>query len=119
MTKKDFIKIFIDEIYTKPPKKNYRTNNIIYNHFDEIWLIDSVDMIEYKISNIKGFRFIFVMIDNFSKHLWATPLKNKNSQTITEEFLYNLTTSKRSSLKIKCDTGNEWYKSIFQRFLKG
>ena len=75
MVKKDKIKVFIDEIYSKPPKKNYPTNKIIYNHIDEIWSIDLDDMIDYKTSNNKRFRYIFVIIDNFSKYLWAIPLK--------------------------------------------
>ena len=51
MIKKDLIKIFIEEIYSKAPKKNYSSNKIIYNHFDEIWSIDLADMIDYKTSN--------------------------------------------------------------------
>ena len=94
MIKKDLIKIFINEIYSKPPKRNYPTNKVIYNHIDEIWSIDLADMIDYKISNNKGFRYIFIIIDNFSKHLWAVPLKKTNSQTITNEFSNILTTSK-------------------------
>ena len=86
MAKRELIKIFIDEIYSKAPKKNYETNKIVYNHIDEIWSIDLADMIDYKISNNKQFRYIFVIIDSFSKYLWAIPLKNKNSQTITDEF---------------------------------
>ena len=69
--------MFIDEIYSKPPIKHYPTNKILYNHIDEIWSIDLADMIDYKISNIKGFRYIFVIIDDFNKYLSATPLKNK------------------------------------------
>ena len=36
------IKIFIDEIYLKPPKKNYPTNKIVtvVTHIDQIWSID-------------------------------------------------------------------------------
>ena len=75
MVKRDLIKIFIDEIYSKAPKKNYPTNKIVYNHLDEIWSIDLADMIDYKISNNKGFRYIFIVIDNYSKYLWAIPLK--------------------------------------------
>ena len=86
MTNKHNIKIFIDEIYSKPPIKKYSTNKIVYNHIDEIWIIDLVDMIDYKISNNKGFRYIFVVLDNYSKHSWAIPFKNKNSKTITDEF---------------------------------
>ena len=116
--KRDLTKIFIDEIYSKPPRKNYETNKIKYNHFDEIWSIDLADMIDYKISNIKGFRYIFIVIDDFSKYLWARPLKNKYSQTITNEFSNILTTSKRKLLKIESDRGAEFYNSIFQNFLR-
>ena len=117
MSKKDNIKTFIDEIYSKPPKKNYETNKIIYNHIDEIWSIHLADMIDYKVSNNKGYRFISTIIDNFSKYLWATLLKNKNSQTITQEFSNILSTSRRSPIKLKSDRGSEWYNSIFQNFL--
>ena len=65
--KKDLVKIFIDETYPSPPKKHFETNKIIYNHIDEIWSIDLADMIDYKTSNNKGFRYIFVIIDNFSE----------------------------------------------------
>ena len=73
--------------------KNYPTNKIIFNHIDEIWSIDLVDMIDFKISNNKGFRYLFIVIDNFSKYLFAIPFKNKYSQTITNEFSNILTTS--------------------------
>ena len=116
--KKDLTKIFIDEIYSKPPKKNYSTNKIIYNHIDEIWSIDLADMIDYKILNNKRFRYIFIAIDNFSKYLFAIPLKNKYSQTITNEFSNILSTSKRKPIKIESDRGSEFYNSIFQNFLK-
>ena len=118
MTKRDLTKIFIDEIYSTPPKKNYPTNKIIHKHIDEIWSIDLADMIDYKISNNKGFRYIFIIVDNFSKYLWAIPLKNKYSQTITDEFSNILTKSKRKPLKIESDRGAEFYNSVFQKFLK-
>ena len=117
--KKNLTKIFIDEIHSKPPKKNYETNKVIYIHIDEIWSIDLADMIDYKISNNRGYRNIFVITDNYSKYLWAIPLKSKYSQTITNEFSNILTTSKRKPLKIESDRGTEFHNSIFQNFLKG
>ena len=63
------MKIFIDEIYSKPPRRNNRTKKITYNYIDEIWSIDLADMIDYKISNNKEFRFIFVIFENFSKKI--------------------------------------------------
>ena len=118
MINKDLIKIFVDEIYSKPPRKNYPTNKIPYNYIDEIWSIDLADFSDYKTSNNKGYRYIFVIIDNFSKYLWAIPLKNKYSQTITNEFSNILIKSKRKPVKIESDRGTEFYNSIFQNFLK-
>ena len=116
--KTDLTKIFFDEIYSTPPRKNYPTNKVISNRIDEIWSIDLADFLDYKTSNNKGFRYIFIIIDNFSKYLWAIPLKNKYSQTITNEFSNILTKSKRKPLKLESDRGSEWYNSIFQNFLK-
>ena len=99
MVRKDLTKVFIDEIYSKAPKRNYPTNKIVYNHIDEIWFIALADMIDYKTSNNKSYRYIFIVIDNFSKYLWAIPLKNKYSQTKTNDFSNILTTSKRSLTK--------------------
>ena len=75
-------------------------------------------MIDYKTSNNKGFRYIFIVIDNFSKYLFAIPLKNKYSQTITNGFSNILTTSKRKPLKTESDRGSEFYNGIFQNFSK-
>ena len=118
MINKDLIKIFVDEIYSKAPLRKYPTNKIVYNHIDEIWSIDLADMIDYKTSNNKGFRYIFIIIDNFSKYLWAIPPKNKYSQITTNEFSNILTTSKRKPVKLKSDRGTEFYNSNFRNFLK-
>ena len=116
--KKDSTKIFIDEIYSTPPRKNYPTNKAVSNFVDEIWSIDLADMVDYKNSNNKGYRYIFIIVDNFSKYLWSIPLKNKYSQTITNEFSNILIKSKRKPIKIESDRGSEFYNSIFQNFLK-
>ena len=69
--------IFIDVIYSTPTRKIYPIKKIVLNHIDEIWSIDLPDIIAYKISNNKGLRYIFVILDNYSNNLWAIPLKNK------------------------------------------
>ena len=79
--------------------------------------MDLADMIDYKISNNKGVRYIFGIIDNHSKYLWAIPLKNKNNKSITDEFSNVLRWSKRRPLKLETDRGSEWYNRIFQNFL--
>ena len=75
--KRDLTKTFFDEIYKKPPMINYPTHKIAYDHIDEIWSFDVADLVDFKTSNNKGFRYTFIIKDNFSKFLWAIPLKNK------------------------------------------
>ena len=75
MINKYLINVFVDEIYSKPPLRSYPTNKIVYNHIDEIWSINLADFSDNRTSNIKGYRYIFIIIDNFSKYLWAIPLK--------------------------------------------
>ena len=46
------------------------------------------------------------------------PPKNKISQTITNVFSNNLTSSKRKPFKTESDRRSELYKSIYKNFLK-
>ena len=76
-------------------------------------------MIDYKIANNKGYRYLFIIFDSFSKFVWAIHLKITISKTITQQFSKILTSSKHSPIKLEIDRPSEWYNSIFQSFLKG
>ena len=116
MTQKN-IKIFINEIYSKPPKKNYVTNKTDVYHIDEIWSLDILDLKDYGPKNNRGYRYVLVVIDNFSKFGWTVPSKNKNAQTIKDSFENILICSKRKPKLIETDRGKEFYNNIFQDFL--
>ena len=116
MTQKN-IKIFINEIYSKPPKKNYITNKTDVYYIDDIWSLDILDLKDYGPENNRGYRYILVIIDNFSKYGWTVPLKNKNAITIKDSFENILISSKRKPNLIETDRGKEFYNNIFQDFL--
>ena len=116
MTQKN-IKIFINEIYSKPPKRNYNTNKTDVYHIDDIWSLDILDLKDYGSKNNRGYRYVLVIIDNFSKFGWTIPLKNKNAQTIKDSFENFLINSKRKPNLIETDRGKEFYNNIFQDFL--
>ena len=116
MTQKN-ITIFINEIYSKGPKKNYATNKTDVYHFDEIWSLDTLDLKDYGAKNNRGYRYVLVVIDNFSKFGWTIPLKNKNAQTIKDSFENIFISSKRSLNLIETDRGKEFYNFIFEDFL--
>ena len=117
MTQKN-IKIFINEIYSKPPKKNYATNKTDVYHIDDIWSLDILDLKDYGPENNRGYRYVLVTIDNFSKFGWTVPLKNKNAQTIKNSFENIIISSKRKPNLIESDRGKEFCNNIFQDFLK-
>ena len=116
MTQKN-IKTFINEIYSRGPKKNYDTNKTDVHHIDDTWSLDISDLKDYGPENNRGYRYVPVVIDNFSKFGWTIPLKNKNAQTIKEYFENILTNSKRKPNLIETDRGKEFYNNIFQDFL--
>ena len=116
MTQKN-IKIFINEIYSKPPKKNYITNKTDVYHIDDIWSLDILDLKDYGPENNRGYRYVLVIIDNFSTYGWTIPLKNKNALTIKDSFENILTNSKRKPNLIETDRCKEFYNNMFQDFL--
>ena len=106
MTQKN-IKIFINEIYSKPSEKNYNTNKTDVYYIDHIWSLDILDLKDYGHENNRGYRYVLVVIDNFSKFGWTIPLQNKNAQTIKDSFENILITSKRSPYLVEIDRGKE------------
>ena len=116
MTQKNNKK-FINEIYSKPPKKKYITNKTDVYHIDDIWSLDILDLKDYGSKNNRGYRYVLVTIDKFSKFGWTIPLKNKNAITIKDSFENILISSKRKPNLIESDRGKEFYNNIFQDFL--
>ena len=74
-------------------------------------------MNDYGIKNNKGYRYILVVIDNFSKFGWTIPLKNKYAQSITDAFSQIIKTSKRKPNLLETDDGKEYVSKIFNELL--
>ena len=64
--KNDLTTIFIDEIYSKVPKKHYPTNKIIYNHIEGIWSINLADfsVTKFQIIKVTGFSLQLALSQN-------------------------------------------------------
>ena len=78
--------------------------------------MDILDLKDYGFENNRNYRYVLVIIDNFSKYGWTIPLKNKNAQTIKDSFENILISSKRKPNLIETDRGKEFYNKIFQDF---
>ena len=117
MAKRDLIKIFIEEIYSRSPNKNYETNKTMIKSIDDTWSSDLLDRNDYGPKNNRGYRYILVIVDNFSKFGWTIPLKNKYSQSITDAFSQIIKKSKRKPNLLETDDGKEYVNKIFNEFL--
>ena len=115
--KKNSTKIFIDGLYSKTHKKNYQTMKIVIKSIDDTWSSDLLDMKGYVIKINKGYRYILVVIDNFSKFGWAIPLNNQFAESITDAFSQIIKTSRRKPNLLETDDGKEYVNKIFSEIL--
>ena len=108
--------MFINEIYSKPPEKNYATNKTDVYHIDDIWSVDLLDLKDFGSENNRNFRCILAVIDNFSKFGWSVPLKNKNAQTISNSFENIVISSKNKPCLIETDRRKHFLNNFFSKF---
>ena len=66
----------------------------------------------------KGFRFLFCVIDMFSKYAWVVPLKDKKGASIVDAFQNILDKSGRKPNKIWVDIGSQFCNSFFLKMVK-
>ena len=96
MTRKN-VKTSINETYSKPPKKNYATNKTDVYHINDVWSLDILDLKDYGPEHNRRYRYVLVIINNFSEFGRTVPIKNNNAQTIKDSFEKFLISSKRKS----------------------
>ena len=66
----------LSEELNKGVINRFERKKVVVNHIDEIHSCDLVDMQKYSRVN-KGYKYIFVNIDIFSKYAWGFPIKSK------------------------------------------
>ena len=116
MIERDLIKIFIEEIQSRSPKKNYGTNKTITRSIDDTWSSYSLDMNDYGPENNRGYRYVLVVVDNFSEFGWTIPLKNKYAQSIRDTFSEIIKSSNRKPNLLETDDGKEYVNKIQRIF---
>lgn len=107
-------KLVVDELY-KPARKNFRRRRIIIKGLDDLWQIDLAEFTQYAKEN-KGYRFILVVIDCFSKYLWTRPLKSKSADEVSKAMADVLV--KRQPRNLQSDQGKEFYNTKFNQLMK-
>ena len=104
-----------DELH-KPIKRNFTRRRVIVNHIDEIWAADVAEIQQFSKWN-KGYRYLLMLIDVFSKYGWIVPLKDKKGETVMIAF-QTIFKEGRIPKYIWVDKGKEFYNKHLKYLLE-
>ena len=99
----------------KPIKRNFTRRRVITHHSDEIWCSDLVEMQQFSKWN-KGYRYLLMILDVFSKYGWIVPLKNKKGETVADA-LKTILKKGRKPKYLWTDNGKEYYNKHVKELL--
>lgn len=105
----------VDEIY-KVPRRSFPRRKTKMVAIDNLWQID-LSILDMLSKHNKGFKYLFCIIDTFSRYAFVEPLKTKTGKEITAVFSKLLKRIKRKPQLIQCDSGTEFYNKTFESFL--
>lgn len=99
-------------------RKNFPRRSYVMVGINDTFQADLVEMIPYSNQN-RGYRYILMVLDVFSKRAWAKELKNKTGEEVTKAmsdiFDKNPNHIPRN---IHTDQGREFYNQHFQRLMQ-
>ncbi|PFX12388.1 putative uncharacterized transposon-derived protein F54H12.3 [Stylophora pistillata] len=93
-----------------------KMRRVIVNGIDEIWCSDLVEMQKFAKWN-KGYRYLLMVLDIFSKYGWIVPLKNKKGESVAAGFK-QIFAEGRVPKKMWTDKGSEYYNSHVKDLFK-
>ena len=99
----------------KSIKKPQKYRKTIAFHKNDLWQIDLLDLQKFNTEN-RGFRYLCIIIDCFSRYVWAKPLQNKTGESLRKA-LALLIMNERPSL-IQADQGTEFFNKDVKRMLE-
>lgn len=96
----------VNEIH-KNARVNFRRRHVIMKDIDDLWQADLMDVQNVSKQN-SDYKYIFVIIDTFSKYAWAFPLKRK-TKILVFDALERLFKSGRIPKNLQTDMGKEFF----------
>lgn len=106
----------VNELHT-PARVNFKRRRVIIKGLDDLHQADLVEMIPYAHQN-KGFRYILIVIDAFSKFVWAEPVKNKSGVDVTKAMKTIFSKDHRIPKNLQTDLGKEFYNKDFKKLMR-
>lgn len=104
----------VEELH-KPVRINFKRRRVIIKSLNDLYQADLVEMIPYAKEN-KGYKYILIIINCFSKFVWAFPLKNKSSQEVATAMEKVLKIQK--PINLQTDSGTEFFNQNFKQLMQ-
>lgn len=113
MNKQDIV-----EQLHRSARKNFTRRSYSMRGINDTWQADLVEMQPWANQN-RGFRYILMVIDVFSKRAWAKPLKNKTGDEVTQA-MSNIFKVNPENIphNMHTDLGKEFYNTKFQKLMQ-
>ena len=89
----------------RPVRRKFKRNRVIVSHIDSQWDGDLMDMSSLAKYN-NHYRYILLLIDIFSRFVWAVPLKNKSAIEVVKGLKRVFDTGRKPKL-LRTDRGFE------------
>lgn len=105
----------IEELH-KPARKKFTRRRVILKGLNDLIQADLVEMIPYAKHN-RGHRYILVVINAFSKYVWALPVKRKTGKDVAEAMKTILESIKTTPKNLQTDMGKEFYNKEFRELM--
>ena len=110
--------LMTQDAYTlhKPARKRFPRNIYFADGIDQTWQMDLIELQRLAKFN-KGYRYILVCIDVFSKYAWARPLKDKKGPSVRAA-LRDIFEKGRQPTQLQSDKGKEFLNKDVRNLLK-
>lgn len=106
----------VNELH-KPARKKFKRRKVVIKGLNDLWQADLVEMIPYARQN-RGYRYILVIINTFSKFVWAEPIKRKSAEEVSKVFKKIVKSVRTPPKNLQTDMGKEFFNREFKKIME-
>ena len=115
--KRGAVRQFLETEYAytlhRPARRHFKRHHIYVSEIDRQWQADLADMQQLARANA-GARYIFTVVDVFSKYAWATAVRDKSAKTVAEALAQVLASARqRCPKRLQTNKGKDFFNASF------
>jgi len=104
--------------FYRPARKIIKNRRPVVVHLPNFQLVADLIDVQRLAKENRGFRYILVAIDGFSRKLYAVPIKDKTGDTLVAAFKKIFKLIPKTIRYLNTDAGTEFTNSKLQEYLK-